>query len=179
MNAYRVVIFKTPGYKAAILGNEDVAVLQDLLLKASDYNLLVTGKPPSPNAARELLADFPPGKTLDDKLALGIFEDGEVLVGVMDIVRDYPESGVWWIGLLLLDPAKRGHGLGEALYHSFERWAAQTGAVEIGLGVVEKNVLAVRFWKRLGFVTLEKKTHSFGRIDQVVLRMRRKISQSG
>jgi GNAT superfamily N-acetyltransferase len=176
VNVQRAVVFKAQGYTTAILGEGDSADLQGLLEKASDYHQLVSGDPPSPDAARELLADCPPGRTLYDKLTLGIYADGGALAGVMDVVRDYPEPGVWWIGLLLLEPGEHGHGLGETLYHGFERWAAQCGAIEIGLGVVAKNVLAVRFWNRLGFVTLEKRAQLLGRLEQVVLRMRRRIS---
>jgi GNAT superfamily N-acetyltransferase len=170
------VIFKAEGYSAVQLGEDDIPDLQDLLERASDYELLISGEPPSPWAAQELLDDCPPGKALEDKFALGIIDGSATLIGVLDVVRDYPEPGVWWIGLLLLDPGKRRRGLGQVIYHSFEQWAAQSGAIQIGLGVVEKNVHATRFWNRLGFVILERKSQHLGGEDQVVLRMRRKIS---
>jgi GNAT superfamily N-acetyltransferase len=169
------VIFKAEDYSAVHLGEDDIPDLQDLLEKASDYELLISGEPPSPWAAQELLEDCPPGKTLDDKFTLGIIDGSAVLVGVMDVVRDYPEPGVWWIGLLLFDPIKRSHGMGQVIYNSFEQWAAQSGASQIGLGVVEKNFHAARFWSRLGFVTLERKSQHLGKEDQVILGMRRWI----
>ncbi len=174
MNAERDLIFKVQGQAVAFLSAKDPGDLQGLLERAADYYLLVCGESPAPGAAQRLMADLPPGKTLDDKLVMGVFGD-QGLIGVMDVVRDYPERGVWWIGLLLLDPVTRGQGLGEALYRSFEPWAGQLGAQAIGLGVVEKNVRAVHFWKRLGFIALDKKPQTVGRLDQVVLRMWRQI----
>ncbi len=178
MNAQSEMIITIPGYHIASLGEEDAATIQALLEKAGDYTLMVDGRPPSPDGYREILTDLPPGKTPDDKLAMGIYENGTALIGLLDAVRNYPEPGIWWIGQLLVDPTRRGQGLGEAIYHSFETWAAQCGAVGIGLGVVQVNARALRFWQRLGFTTLEEKREKIGTLEHTVLCMRRNILSS-
>ncbi len=55
------------------------------------------------------------------------------------------------MGLLLLDPAVRGRGLGRRLMAAFERWAAGRGARRVMLSVVHENASALRFWAAIGY----------------------------
>src|SRR6266704_116523 len=75
----------------------------------------ILGLPPGPSMAQDLARALPPGKEYDDKFLLGIFAGPQELVGVLDVIRDYPAQGEWWLGVLMLDPARRGQGLGESV----------------------------------------------------------------
>src|SRR5262249_12683756 len=144
----------------AALTPDDGPAVQALLERSADYAELVMGVPPRPAEAQSLYIDLPEGKGYADKFLLGIFSGrkGEQrLVGVLDAIRDYPEPGEWWIGLLLLEPEQRGHGLGERAFRALEHWAGARGASGIRLAVLEHNVRAKRFWQRLGFVELERR----------------------
>lgn len=44
------------------------------------------------------------------KLTLGVYETD--LVGIVDVVRDWPRTGTWLIGLLLLAPDARRSSIG-------------------------------------------------------------------
>ncbi len=151
-----------------------MAALQGLLERCRDYFELVTGAAPDHSAAGHLLASLPPGKAPDDKLVIGLWRDSENLVGVLDAVRNYPKPGEWFVGLLLLDPAQRGQGLGRQVYQGFEAWAAGLGARRIGLGVVEQNEGAFRFWQRLGFAVVEMRspTHIGQRESRIIVMTR-------
>lgn len=152
----------------AQLGPADVPALQALLERCADLSLLVEGEPPSPQAAELALNDLPPGKELADKFLFGVFRE-HVLIGVLDAVRDYPEEGIWWIGLLLLDPGQRSHGAGKLALDLFEDWARAQGARLLRLGVVEENRRGYRFWQRMGFALIEKRApRRFGQKDQAV-----------
>ncbi len=165
--------FTLPGYTVRPLTQPDEASLQALLERCADYCQLITGAPPKPSAAAALLVDLPPGKTLADKCVLGL-EIGVELIGVLDTVRDYPQPAEWALGLLLLDPRYRSHGLGRQVYQRYEAWAAQAGARHIRLGVCEQNGRAYQFWQRLAFDTVEKQPpQHFGALDNVVILMRR------
>jgi RimJ/RimL family protein N-acetyltransferase/SAM-dependent methyltransferase len=163
---------KIPGYQARRLQSEDAAILQTLLENCSDYSLLVTGSPPASSAATSLLADCPEGKTPNDKLVFGLFTEQQDLVGVLDVIHDYPAQGDWWLGLLLLAPAYRGQGLGQRIYHAFARWASEQGARSIYLGVIEQNRRAYRFWQKAGFEPVERQpARHFGQTEHVVITM--------
>lgn len=171
------ILFTAGDHRAILLRPEqDTAALQALSEACADYSELVEGHAPPPTAAQEMFGDRPPGKTPDDKFLIGLFDPAGSLVGVLDAIRSYPEPGEWFIGLLLLHPGSRSHGLGDAAYHAFEAWAAAQGAQQIGIGVVEANEKACRFWSRLGFETIRKSPpRVFGQKEHVVIYMRRAI----
>jgi ribosomal protein S18 acetylase RimI-like enzyme len=124
------------------------------------------------------LAECPPGKTLMDKSVIGIFDEEQVLFGVLDAVRNYPAQDDWWLGLLLLDPAQRNKGLGNRIYQAFEHWVGQQGGRRIYLGVIEENQKAFRFWKRMDFEIVETQpSRFFGNLSHVVVVMIRNLSE--
>jgi GNAT superfamily N-acetyltransferase len=152
------------------------AAVQALLERGADYARLVEGQDPGPDAARELFTDGPPGHPLEDKFVIGLFDPPDALIAVLEGMRDYPDPGVWWIGLMLLDPAWRGRGLGAQLYRAFEAYAGEGGATALGLGVVEANAGARRFWERVGFAaTRVTEPRRFGAREHAVIVMRRAL----
>jgi ribosomal protein S18 acetylase RimI-like enzyme len=165
------------GLRTAQLTFEDTAAIQELIFKCADYVLLVDGHPPSPDGAREILEDLPPGKTREDKIALGAWAEDGRLICVLDAVRGYPGASDWWIGLLLIDPAYRGQGLGEKVCRLFEDWASENGAENVYLGVVEANDRAYKFWQRLGFEEVQRRPPAkFDRREHVVIVMKKTLS---
>jgi GNAT superfamily N-acetyltransferase len=171
------LLFPIGDYTAALLRpDQDTAALQALFEACADFSDLVEGEPPAPTAAQDAFTDLPPGKTLDDKFLIGVFDPAGILVGVLDVIRAYPQPAAWFIGLLLLHPSSRGHGLGEIVCRAFEGWAAAQGAREIGLAVVEANVSGYRFWSRLGFVPIRTTPpRVFGRKTHAVIYMARSL----
>ncbi len=117
----------------------------------------ILGLPPGPSMAQNLACALPQGKEYDDKFLLGIFAGPQKLIGVLDVIRDYPTQGEWWLGVLMLDPAQRGKGLGESVCRAVEQWATNAGAHYIRLAVSTQNTRAHQFWKRVGFEELERR----------------------
>jgi GNAT superfamily N-acetyltransferase len=173
----RVVLFTAGDITAAQLRPEqDTATLQALFEACADFSDLVEGQPPGPTAAQAAFTDVPPGTALDDKFLIGLFDRAGTLIGALDGIRDYPEPGEWFIGLLLLHPDRRGHGAGERIYGAFEAWAAESGARAIGLGVVEANERALRFWQRVGFGPVRTTSpRRFGQKEHAVHYLRREL----
>jgi GNAT superfamily N-acetyltransferase len=168
--------FGLPGYRVAYLQTSDLAPLQDLLERCEDYFKLVSGKPPDPSGAENLLSDCPPGKDLESKFVLGVWLASGKLIAVLDVLQDYPGKGDWWLGLLLIDPHFRGQGLGRSLYIACDNWAAKNGANALLLGVLEANPGAFRFWKNLGFETLERRSPvQFSGREHIVIVMKRSL----
>lgn len=156
MAQLRKSLFEAEDFIASLLTSEDGGALQALLEQSSDYFELVLGLPPGPGAAQSLYAGLPEGKSYEDKFVIGVFESSGELIGVLDVIRDYKETGEWTLGLLLIHPDRRNKGLGESVYRAFEQWAAKFGANRIRLGVVEQNEGACRFWKRMEFEVVER-----------------------
>ncbi len=155
---------------------EDMPALQALLERAADYYHLVENRPPGPDAALTLVNDGPPGWGRENKILIGIFGNDGTLAAVLEGMRHYPRDFIYWIGLLLVDPARRGQGLGERIMTEFEGWARSQGARQIRLGVVDVNEKAMRFWRRIGFEPVDKKgTLYLGQQEHVVYRMKKKL----
>jgi GNAT superfamily N-acetyltransferase len=130
---------------------EDSEAIQGLFEKCLDYMLLVDGRPANPHSAEEEFQDVPPGKSYNDKYVYGIINQQNDLVGLLDGLRGYPDEFTWWIGLLILVPEVRSHGIGEKIVQGFAEFVQTSGDRAIMLGVVDENTLAHKFWARMGF----------------------------
>jgi GNAT superfamily N-acetyltransferase len=144
-------VFELTGCFGVRLDEAREGELQEFFDRCRDYFELVTGQPPAPTEARELLGAVPKGKARDDKFAIGLFDAPGHLVGVLDVIRDFPRPREWFLGLLLFEPTLRGHKLGERVYHRLEEWVRAQEGLAIHLVVEEVNPGALRFWERMGF----------------------------
>jgi RimJ/RimL family protein N-acetyltransferase len=146
----------------------DGAAIDDLAQRCADYTLMLTGEPPNHDSSADFFAAVPGGRTLDDMLKLGVFDHAGKLIGLVDIARDHPAAGMWYLGLLLIDPAKRGQGIGAAVVRGVREEAARSGATSLMLSVVAENERARKFWTSQGFaVTRELPPKRFGRKHHV------------
>lgn len=141
----------------------DLDALQSLLERGSDYFLLHEDRPPTATEARDDWDAVPSGTPRNHKHVIGLF--GPELVGVVDVVRDWPRAGTWIIGLLLLDPAARRRGLGARTVSAIDAWAARSGADRLRIAVVLANAGGLKFWQALGFTEVDvhpdaMRTHS-------------------
>ena len=168
--------FTTGEIEARELRPQDAGALQTLLEACRDYTELVEGQPPDAEAALDVMSDVAPGKTLEDKCLLGLWQN-DVLIGVLDVMRGYPEPDAWFIGLLVIAPEQRGQGQGAAVVRAFEVWAAGQGVRAVGLGVVEPNTGALRFWQCMGYAEVRRPApHPVGRKTHVVIVMRKPLA---
>lgn len=165
-----------PGMAARRLGPHHRRAVRRLCRRSDSYFLLATGAPAPPDIAEQLLAARPQEARPEDKLLIGLFAGSGELVGLMDVIRNYPQLHTWHLGLLLLAPARRGQGLGTAFYRAFERWAAEQGARGVRIGVLESNEKGRSFWQRLGFADVERRPGvRMGSRENVVWVMRRAL----
>jgi ribosomal protein S18 acetylase RimI-like enzyme len=144
-------VFELTGCFGVRLDEGRDAELQAFYERCRDYFELVTGQPPSPTEAKELLAAAPRGKSRDDKFAIGLFDAPGHLVGILDVIRDFPKPREWYLGLLMFEPTLRGQKLGERVYRRLEEWVRAEGGTSVHLIVEEVNPRALSFWQRMGF----------------------------
>jgi len=164
-------------YHVCELQPKHMESLQKLLNQCEDYAITVEGEGVSPTAAQEIFQSAPPGRSLNDKFLYGILNQKEEIVGVFEGMRNYPSEMTWWIGLLMLAPEVRGHGLGQKLIRSFKDYVHLQQGKVIMLGVVEDNLAAYRFWQKQGFeLVRQTEPRRFGKKTQTVYVMRRDLT---
>ncbi len=156
-------LFDLGAHQVWRLGPEAAPLVHGLGARCPDYLEAHYGAPAdTAHLVRELLSDLPPGRTLGDKFSLGVFDAGRRLVGALDVVRDYPEPREWYLGVLVLAPEHRQHGLGAILRQAVKGWARREGAAGLRLAVAEHNTRARRFWSREGFTPVSQVRAEFG-----------------
>jgi GNAT superfamily N-acetyltransferase len=165
-----------PGYYIRRLGLEDAALVQTLFERCRDHMDLVYGRDAAPGMAEEELRSLPAGKQAADKFIFGIFDHENMLVGLLDTLRGYPEAESWFIDHLLMAPGTRSQGLGHEIVQRFAEFARANGAATLVLGVVRENARAFQFWKHTGFqFVCETEPQQFGNKIQTVSIMRRTL----
>lgn len=164
-------------FQAYELTSDDGPALQALLEDCADYHELVLGRPPGPTEAQSVFYAGPEdGRDPHNKMLFGIRSAAQKnLIGVLDAFRDYPEAGVWYIGLLLFSPAVRSAGIGAAVVEALARAAKESGATALQLNVVEQNEAGHRFWARCGFSEIRRWRQRLGVRESVFIRMRRPL----
>jgi ribosomal protein S18 acetylase RimI-like enzyme len=148
------------GVASTRLGAADLLRVTELFGQCAGFLKLVSGDTNPATAARDLLEVGPPDVPAKRKHVLG-FEVADQLIGVADLIQDYPGDGDWYVGLLLLLEQYRGRGVGRALWMELESWLHSSGGQAIRLVVQDQNPRAAAFWASLGFV-------QEGRVSQVL-----------
>ena len=135
-----------------LLRPPDIAATQRLFERSSDYFILSTGLEPAPDEATRAFVAGPPSKLVDDKRIIGVFDPDDALVGILDALTDFPEAGIWTMGMLLLEPECRELGLGTAVLEAYEKWAALQGAGQFLTAIVSDHERGLRFLESRGYV---------------------------
>ena len=167
-------MFELEGLWVGPLGEDDCGDIDALLVRCADFIRLSEGQDPSPGDGRLLLEERPHEAPEVEKLVLGLY-DGPCLIGVVDLLRDYPAPGVWYLGLMLIEPPRRRAGIGTALFAALGEWVARQGGRALRLGVVEQNAAGHRFWTRQGFQDIGSVDQDLGHRRRVVHRMERTL----
>lgn len=138
-------------YHTRLLGPPDLKALQALFERSADYFQIATGADPAGDEAPRAFVAGPPHKSVNDKRVVGVFAEDGHLVGVLDALTDFPSVGEWTVGMLLLEPAERGRGLGRAVLRAFETWASALGAARCRTALVAHHAAGLRFLEGEGY----------------------------
>ena len=173
-----LVELRSDAFRTFPLTPHDFPALQELWNNCADYVQSVYGRPPEPDEAQSVFEAGPEqGYGQQGKMFYGITPpSGDKLIGVLDVFRNYPHEGMWYIGLLLLSPQTRGSGIGRKVVEAFAEAARAHGASEIQLNVVEQNESAHRFWIECGFIEVRRWQQHLGARASTFIRMRRPLN---
>jgi GNAT superfamily N-acetyltransferase len=149
------------GYSIKSVCIDSYNSVEKLCKNCSDYYILHNGIAASKKDIDEIFIDLPPNKNYEDKFVLGIYNIDNKLVGIVDIVRDFPNVGEWIIGLMLIKPNERSNGIGKILHKSLVEWAINSGAKSFRIGVVEDNHKGINFWCALGYKKIKEVNMNF------------------
>lgn len=138
----------------ALVRARDEAAVRSLFARAADYVRLETGLPPGPDTVAGFFEDAPPAPQSSPPLHLGAWGPDGDLHGIASMAWGFPDPSDAYVGLLLLDPARRGAGLGRRMVDHLAAEAAARGASRILAAVLAENPRAHAFWRREGFEDL-------------------------
>ncbi len=174
----RETVFKIGNWSAMALSLDHADEIGELFARCGDYfKKSFNIPPPTPENIRNNFSQEETGENeATEQLSLGLFTPSGKIAGLIHALQDYPDKGCWFLGLLLLEPSSRGQGQGEKIYQAFEKWAGESGANRIRLGVLEQNKGAIKFWKRMGFKEIERREpKKFGEKESVVYVMEKRL----
>lgn len=158
-------------YKLSLLSGGDEAYVQSLCERCSDFSKLMEGEPPGKDAGKDILFDLPPGKELKDKYVLGIYKEEDLLIGVIEMVKNFKTLGEWTIGLFMMDPSERGKGLGRKVHEIIRNWVFEKGGRKLRIGVIEENDKGHIFWCKMGYVEVDRVKRKYGNKEHSVIVM--------
>ncbi len=151
------------------IGLEDIGdkALHKVLERCSSYFLLHEEKFPTPETLREIVEKVPEGWKAEDKLVFKVM-DNEEEIGLVDILKNYPDPDIWMISLLLIIPEYRGCGVGGSVHEEIKRIAQNSGIKNLRIGVLEENFRGRQFWIGLGYEVLKEARVNFGGREKTV-----------
>ncbi len=108
--------------------------------------------------AKDMIA-LPPGRTMDDKYFLGIY-DGVKLIAVLDLILNYPNENTAFIGFFMVSAEYQKQGVGTALIKEISDCLSSNGYEFTRLGYVKGNPQARAFWMKNGFTETGVETNT-------------------
>lgn len=136
-------------YRVRKLDQDDVELIYDL---SRENYIFFQYHPPSVTKESILddMAALPPGKNYDDKFYVGFFED-ESLIAIMDLILDYPEKEIAFIGLFMTNIQYQHRGISSGIINEIAMYLKLLGYKKIRLGVDIGNPQSHAFWTRNNF----------------------------
>lgn len=136
-------------YSVRRLEKEDVNIIFDLCCKNEVFYQF---HPPfvTKESIWEDIDALPPGKTYGDKFYIGFF-DGDPLVAVMDLILNYPQERVAFIGFFMMNMDYQGRGVGTGIIQECTAYLAILGYRKVQLGIDKGNPQSKAFWTKNGF----------------------------
>ncbi len=127
------------------------------------YNLCLSNplyfKHCPPMVTKESIVDdmnaLPKSVSIDDKYYIG-FYDGCSLIAICDLIMNYPEKDVAFIGLFMVDANVQNKGVGSMIFKQMSDYFVSIGIKKIRLAWVKSNEQSEHFWLKNGFIVIKE-----------------------
>lgn len=170
-----IISFLRSSWQVKALSQNATNELQGFLNNFEDFFLLCEGEAGN---ASSLLAACPPQKNVEkDKAVIGIYKENS-LIGLLDLIQNYPDNGTWLIGYLLIHPDYRGQSLGSSFIKDLSQALLQQGALILRCAVQEQNPKALSFWQKNGFIITEKINKTLGKSTSVTFILEKALNNT-
>lgn len=93
---------------------------------------------------------LPPDKEAKDKVYIGYFEK-EKLVAIMDLILDYPQERVAYIGFFMINIDFQKKGIGTSIIAECFKYLSNIGFKKIRLAIDKRNPQSEFFWTKNNF----------------------------
>lgn len=160
------------------LEDRDIAEIHDLRLRAADFFAEVGDPPPTPESFEADLDDLPDGYSRADEVIYRAYRQ-ERLLGYAEVLRGFERADQWIVGIVLVDTAERGVGVGRAIVDAIASDAVGAGMESLAAGVIALRERSLAFWRREGFTREAKRRPiTIGAAETVVIRLERPLGAS-
>lgn len=147
---------------------QDAERVLHLCLKARDFVELETGGGPDVDYVHEIMTEAPPGVPLEHLWCWSHTDANGMLDGIVTCLKGFYGPDEWYLGLLLLDPAARGAGLGTLMARRVIAQARADNATCLRIAVLDVNPRACTFWERLKFSYEKSTSEGDGKLRHVL-----------
>ena len=134
------------------LVDADLAEIHDLRTRAGDFFAEVGDPPPTSESFQDDLDDLPDGYSRANEIIYRAYQ-GSLLAGYAEVLRGYAHERQWIIGIVLVDAAMRGGGVGHGIVQAIAADARVCGVESLAAGVIVTRERSLAFWNREGFTT--------------------------
>jgi len=101
---------------------------------------------------------------------------GKELVAYAEVLRGFAHRRQWIIGIVLVDPAMRGVGIGQAIVEAVAEDARTGGVESLAVGVIATRERSLAFWVREGFTTeVKRRPMTVAGVQTEVVRLERQL----
>lgn len=99
--------------------------------------------------------ELPQGKSQSDKYYLGFYEK-DVLVAIMDLIDKFPDDKTMYISFFMIRKSHQGNGVASTIIKELIQYLKQNEYQFIRLSIILENTEALHFWKKMGFVSINR-----------------------
>ena len=135
------------GIKVCKLSEKDIDAMYAICISNPYYFACMKSKPTKASLKEDLTA-LPMGKSMQDKYFLGFYHQEELL-GFLDAIVGYPNEDCLYIGWVMIHKKYQGTMFAQTLMKTLLHQCFS--AKYARLGCIKGNVVAEKFWTKLGF----------------------------
>ncbi len=158
-------------YEVRELAESDISAILSLELSNPLYYDYC---PPLPTVEdiKEDMNAFPEALGRENKYYAGYFNLNR-LIAVIDLLVNYPQDGIAFIGFFMVDKEYSGNNIGSDIIDELMNYLKESGIHTVRLGYVIGNPQSEHFWKKNRFKELKKTTSLT--VEQEIMLMERKL----